>query len=61
MGNKKEYVGQKVQFYHRSGTIRGVIVEVDDETFVIATLLDETIRFRIPYSFIKNSQVRFYD
>tara|TARA_Y100000310_G_C20364234_1_gene660421 strand:+ start:474 stop:677 length:204 start_codon:yes stop_codon:yes gene_type:complete len=59
MSEKEDLLGQKVQFAHHGGITRGTIVEVDNKTFVIATLLDETIRFRMPYSFLKDSKVCF--
>ena len=61
MSEKEKLLGHKVQYNHRSGVVRGTIVEVDDKTFVIATLLDETIRFRVPHAFLRDSQVRFCD
>ena len=61
MIEKEKLLGQKVRYNHRSGVIRGTVVEVDNKTFVIATLLDETIRFRLPHSFLKNSQVHLSD
>lgn len=50
INKKEELLGKKVQYTTRHQIVRGTIIEVDDDTFVVGLFEDVTIRYRIPYS-----------
>ena len=57
---RPELIGKKVRFTHqRHGIIRGMIVETDKDTYVMATDLDRTIRWRLTYPTLENGTVEY--
>ena len=52
-------LGQQVALDTRAGEVIGTVLECDDNTAVIASDLDPTIRYRIPHGVISTGKIRF--
>jgi len=53
---KKLMVGKSVAFPLNNGNVVGKIVEIEESTIVVASELDQTVRYRIPIMFALNSK-----
>ena len=51
-------IDQRVAFSTRCGEVVGRVVEVDSECAVIATEIDETIRYRVPHNVRRKKNFR---
>tara|TARA_R100000808_G_C2154691_1_gene165907 strand:+ start:6915 stop:7133 length:219 start_codon:yes stop_codon:yes gene_type:complete len=57
---RPELIGKKIKYNHRrEGTIRGIIVETDVDTYVMASDMDPCIRWRLHYDTLENGVAEY--